>query len=111
MNVITLKQFPCHVPFVKGIHRRPMDTPHKNPAIRNFNIVFVVRLNMLNKEPICDDLKCQDAHTAALFLFMTHCPKACWCSLHDQLSDTARRIPQFTQLRSGLELAKSLKLN
>ena len=28
-DVITLKHFPCYWPFVRGIHRSPVDSPHK----------------------------------------------------------------------------------
>ena len=55
-------------PFVRGIHRSPVNSPHKGPVMQTFNISFVVNLNkLLNKQSSCWLLKmlyyamqCQD---------------------------------------------------
>ena len=37
--------FPHHRPFVRGIHRWPMDSPHKGPVMLSFRVLFVVGLH------------------------------------------------------------------
>ena len=37
--------FTDYLPFVRGIHRSPVDSPHKRPVMQTFNIFFVVSLN------------------------------------------------------------------
>ena len=37
--------FPRHWPFVRGIHRSPMDFPLQRPVTRSFDIFFDLRLN------------------------------------------------------------------
>ena len=34
--------FPHYWPFVRGIHRRPMDSPHKGPVMCNLDVLFVI---------------------------------------------------------------------
>ena len=51
---MTWKYFPYYCPFVRGIHRLPMDSPHQGAVIRNFDVFFVGSLNnFLNKESTC----------------------------------------------------------
>ena len=42
-------------PFVRGIHRWPVDSPHKGPAIWNLCVYYVVSLNKLlnRRQPSC----------------------------------------------------------
>ena len=35
---MTWKSFPHYCPFVRGIHRWPVDSPHKGPVMRNFDV-------------------------------------------------------------------------
>ena len=46
-----METFASYWPFVRGIHRLPVDSPHKGPWKRNFDIFFDLRLNKLfNKQ-------------------------------------------------------------
>ena len=46
--------FPCNWPFVRGIHRSPVDSPHKAPVTQSFDVFFDVCLNQwLNKQWRC----------------------------------------------------------
>ena len=45
---------PHHWPFVRGIHRSPMDSPHKGPVMRSFDHTFVVGLK---RRPIATSLQ------------------------------------------------------
>ena len=44
-DVIKWKHFPCYWPFVRGIHRWPVNSSHKRPVTRNFDAFFDLRLN------------------------------------------------------------------
>ena len=44
-NVIKWKHFPRYWSFVRGIHRRPVNSPHKGPVTRSFDVLFDLRLN------------------------------------------------------------------
>ena len=46
-DVIKRKHIPCCWPFVKGIRRSPLDSPHKGPVTRSFGVFFDLRLNKL----------------------------------------------------------------
>ena len=46
-NVIKWKHFPRYWPFVRGIHRSPVISPHKRPVTRRFDVFFDLRLNKL----------------------------------------------------------------
>ena len=53
-DVMTWKRFSRYWPFVMGIHRLPMDSHHKGPVTRDFDIFFDVSLNkQLSKQAIC----------------------------------------------------------
>ena len=43
-DVIKWKQFPRYWPFVRGIHRSPVNSPH-TPVTRSFGVFFDLRLN------------------------------------------------------------------
>ena len=50
--MISWQGFPRYLPFVRGIHRSPVDSPHKGPVMWPFDILFDVSLNKpLNKQP------------------------------------------------------------
>ena len=50
-DVIKWKHFPRYWPFVRGIHRSPVNSPHKGPVTRSFDVFFELRLNkQLNKQ-------------------------------------------------------------
>ena len=44
-DVIKWKHFPCHWPFVRRIHRSPVNSPHKRQVTRSFDVFFHLRLN------------------------------------------------------------------
>ena len=44
-DVIKWKHFPCYWPFMRGIHRWPVNSPHKWPVMRRFDVFFDLRLN------------------------------------------------------------------
>ena len=44
-DVIKWKHFPRHGPFVRGIHRSPVNSPQKRPVTRSFDIFFDLRPN------------------------------------------------------------------
>ena len=44
-DVIKWKHFPRYWPFVWGIHRSPVNSPHKRPVTRSFDVFFDMRLN------------------------------------------------------------------
>ena len=44
-DVIKLKHFPRYWPFVRGIHRWPVNSPHKGQCLRSFDVLFDLRLN------------------------------------------------------------------
>ena len=46
-GVMIWKRFPHHWAFVRGIYLSPVDSPHKGPVIRGFDISFDVGLNKL----------------------------------------------------------------
>ena len=45
--MITWNRFPHYLSFMMGIHRSPVDSPHKRPVMQSFDVFFVVRLNKL----------------------------------------------------------------
>ena len=45
-DVIKWKHFPRNWPFVRGIHRLPVNSPHKWPVTRSFDVFFDLRLNI-----------------------------------------------------------------
>ena len=44
-DVIKWKHFPRYLPFVRGIHRSPLNPPHKRPVTRGFGVFFHLCLN------------------------------------------------------------------
>ena len=46
-DVIKWKHFPRYWPFVRGIHRSPVNSRHKRPLTRSFDVFFDLRLNKL----------------------------------------------------------------
>ena len=52
--VMTWKHLLHYWPFVRGIHRPPVDPPHEGPVIRSFIFFYVAILSkMLNKQSSC----------------------------------------------------------
>ena len=41
-DVIKWKLFPCYWPFARGIHRSPVNSPHKGPATRSFDVSLML---------------------------------------------------------------------
>ena len=44
-DVIEWKHFPRYSPFVQGIHRSPVNSPHKRPVTRSFDVSLICALN------------------------------------------------------------------
>ena len=44
-DFIKWKHFPHYWPFVRGIHQSPLDSPHKRPVKRSFDVLFDLCLN------------------------------------------------------------------
>ena len=44
-DVIKWKHFPCYWPFVRGIHRSMVNSPHNGPVTRSFGVFFDLPLN------------------------------------------------------------------
>ena len=44
-DVIKWKHFPRHWPFVRGIHRSPVNSPQRPVTTRSFDVFFNLRLN------------------------------------------------------------------
>ena len=44
-DVIKWKHFPRYWPYVRGIHRSPVNSPHKRPVTRSLDVFFDLRLN------------------------------------------------------------------
>ena len=68
----TLSSLPDYWPFVRGIHRCPVDSPHKWPVIGRFDVLFVVTLNNLLGEitkvnnRVTGDLRRYGGHVTSL---------------------------------------------
>ena len=61
VEVMTWKRCLHYWPFVKGIHRWPVNSPHKGPVRQTFDISFVVSIpRLLHKQSSCGDLKWYD---------------------------------------------------
>ena len=53
-DIMKWKQFPGYWPFVWVIHRSPVNSPHKGPVTRSFDVFFDLRLyKRLSKQSIC----------------------------------------------------------
>ena len=53
-DVIKWKQFPRYWPFVRGIHRAPVNSPPQRPVTRGFDVFFDLHLNKrLSKQSRC----------------------------------------------------------
>ena len=50
-DVIKWKQFPRYWPFVQGIHRWPVNSPHKGQSCGSFDVFFDLRLNKRLSKP------------------------------------------------------------
>ena len=44
-EVMKWKHVPCYWPFVRGIHRGPVDSPHQGPVRRSLDVFFDLRRN------------------------------------------------------------------
>ena len=51
-DVIKWKHFPRYWSFVWGIHRSPVNSPHKGPVTQSFDVIFDLRLNKRLSKPL-----------------------------------------------------------
>ena len=65
-DVMSWKHHPLHWPFVRGIHRAPVDSPHKGSVTRSFDVFFDVRLNKRRNSSVAGDLRRRDANVTSL---------------------------------------------
>ena len=62
-DVIKWKYFPRYWPFVRGIHRSPVNSPHKTPATRSFDVLLICAwINGWVNNGEAGDLRCHRAH-------------------------------------------------
>ena len=61
-DVIKGKHFPRNWPFVQGIHRCPVNSPHKGQWRRAFDVFFDLRLNTRVNNREAGDWRCHHAH-------------------------------------------------
>ena len=61
-DVIKGKHFPSNWPFVQGIHRCPVNSPHKGQWRRAFDVFFDLRLNIRVNNREAGDWRCHYAH-------------------------------------------------
>ena len=62
-------EFPFRIdPFVRGIHRSPVDSHHKGPVMQGYDVIFTVSLNtsgQMNKVTVCYIPLTQDCNLCA----------------------------------------------
>ena len=61
-DVIKWKQFPRYCPFVQGIHRSPVDSPHKGIVTWTFDVLLSVRTNCWTKTWLAGNLTRRGGH-------------------------------------------------
>ena len=83
-DVMTCKGFPHYWPFVRGIQRQPVDSPHKGPVKQSFHIFFVISRNkLLNKQLRSEPPRCSCDVTVRLHPKLLNKQlrfEAPWCS-------------------------------
>ena len=52
-NVMAWRRFPHYWSFVRGIHRWPVDSPHKGPVMWSFDSFVVRPIKLSSKQSIC----------------------------------------------------------
>ena len=71
-DVIKWKHFPCYCPFVRGIHRSPVKSPHKGQwrgALMFSSICVLINSWVNNRE--AGDLRCYCAHYDVIVMILT----------------------------------------
>ena len=54
VDVMSMRRFPHYWPLAREIHPSPMDSPHKEPVMRTFDVSFDISMNnLLNEESSC----------------------------------------------------------
>ena len=67
-DVMACKTFPHYWPFVRGIHRWPVDCPHKGPVMWNFDFFFMyVKNTSRTNSRVVDDFRRHDALVTSSF--------------------------------------------
>ena len=57
------KYFPRYWPLVRGIHRSPVNSPHKGPVTRSFDVSLILaRANNETNRRVAGDLRRYDIH-------------------------------------------------
>ena len=80
-DVIKWIHFPCYLPFVCGIHRWPVNSPHKGQwrgALMFSLICAWIGLNSWVKNREAGDLKRHRAHYGVIVMSWTHIPDDTW---------------------------------
>ena len=62
-DVMTWKCFLHYWPFVWGIHRSPVDSPHKGPEMQRFDVFFCLfAISCWTNSPVASDFRCLNSH-------------------------------------------------
>ena len=65
-NVMAWIRFPYYCPFVRGIHRWPVDSPHKGTVMWTFDVLLLVWISCLTDSEVASDLN-------TMILVQYHC--------------------------------------
>ena len=108
-DVIKWKHFPCYWPFVRGIHRSPVNSPQR-PVTRSFDVFFDLRPNKrLSKQscgwwleklsrPLwchCNDLLHWNVSDTFIYLFYHAWRFSFWILIEDRVSSIWQRFRRW----------------
>ena len=69
-DVMIWKRFSHYWPFVMGIHRSPIDAPHKTPVMLSFGVLFVVTIiHLLKSSRVSGDCRRHDANVTVTVMY------------------------------------------
>ena len=74
-DVTQWKRFSPYRPFVRGIHRPPVDSPYKGSVTRTltFSLMLAWTNSWINRR-VVGDFGCHDAHCDVIVMYFTHPP-------------------------------------
>ena len=89
-DVINWKHFPRYWPFVRGIHRPPVNSPHKGQwrGALMFSLIGVRINGSVNKRE-AGDLRRYHAHYDVIIMFLSGPPQQVACGMHHSVILTA----------------------
>ena len=97
-DVIKWKHFPCYRPFVRGIHRSPVNSPHKGQwrAALKFSLICTWINGWVNSRG-AGDLRCNRAHYDVIVMWQG---VSFWCwsrTNHGEIGNLYGRSPGYQQ--------------